>query len=351
MIDWSLAHRLASLTAGEGDAALPGAVDLDEVAAESERLVAGYTGLVASGPLPAPQTLTRAEWARMNVDALRPVLGPVGERLGDGAGPLAGPLRLGAGAVMGAQVGLMTGYLSQRVLGQYEVALLDPAPTPRLVFVGQNLRGAVGALGVDASELVRWVGLHEVTHALQFAAVPWLRGHLGGLVRELLEQMEVRVDARGLLRLPSLDEVRAWVEQARRDGLVSLVATPAQRAVIDRVQATMAVIEGYSEHVMDAVGEGLLSTLPQLREAMDRRRRSRSAPERLLQKLLGLDLKMRQYEVGKRFCDAVVAAEGIEGLNRVWHGPEAMPTLAELDDPAAWWARTAPRALSPPAEA
>jgi uncharacterized protein (DUF2342 family) len=77
-----------------------------------------------------------------------------------------------------------------------------------------------------------------------------------------------------------------------------------------------------------------------LREAMDRRRRSRSAPERLLQKLLGLDMKMRQYEQGKRFCDAVVDEVGIEGLNAVWRAPEDMPTPAELDDPAAWVRRT-----------
>jgi uncharacterized protein (DUF2342 family) len=72
---------------------------------------------------------------------------------------------------------------------------------------------------------------------------------------------------------------------------------------------------------------------------MERRRRSRSAPERVLQKLLGLELKMRQYEVGKRFCDAVTEKHGIETLNRVWESPDSLPTLAEIDDPEAWVAR------------
>jgi putative hydrolase len=105
---------------------------------------------------------------------------------------------------------------------------------------------------------------------------------------------------------------------------------------MDQLQPVMAVIEGYSEHVMDALGATLVPGYEKLREAMDRRRRSRSAPERILQKLLGLDMKMRQYEQGKRFCDAVVAEVGISGLNAVWRAPSDMPMPAELDDPAAW---------------
>jgi putative hydrolase len=109
---------------------------------------------------------------------------------------------------------------------------------------------------------------------------------------------------------------------------------------MDRVQATMAVVEGYAEHVMDAVGEQALPHYDGLRTAMQRRRNSRSAPERLLQKLLGMDMKMRQYEVGKAFCDAVVADRDIATLNRVWESSEALPDLAELSDHRAWLRRT-----------
>jgi putative hydrolase len=105
---------------------------------------------------------------------------------------------------------------------------------------------------------------------------------------------------------------------------------------MDRVQAAMSVIEGYSEHVMDAVGETVLPSYAGLRDAMERRRRSRSAPERVLQRLLGFEMKMRQYEQGKRFCDAVVDGHGIATLNRVWESPESLPTPAELRAPSAW---------------
>jgi putative hydrolase len=109
----------------------------------------------------------------------------------------------------------------------------------------------------------------------------------------------------------------------------------------------MAVLEGYAEHVMDAVGEDILDDLPGMRSALGRRRRDRSGFLKLLDRLLGMDLKLRQYEEGKAFCDGAVARAGIGGLNRVWIGPEALPTVAELSDPAGWLKRTEPLALRP----
>jgi coenzyme F420 biosynthesis associated uncharacterized protein len=184
--------------------------------------------------------------------------------------------------------------------------------------------------------------LHEVTHAVQFAGVPWLHGHIAGLVRELLKTAEVRLDRSRKLRMPTGVEVRRVLGNLRRGDFISLVTTQAERDTLDRVQAVMAVIEGHAEHVMDAVAPDLLPSLPQLRAALNRRRRSQSALSRLVGRLLGMDLKLRQYEQGKQFCDAVVRERGVDALHNVFSGPEALPTLAELRDPSAWLARTAP---------
>ena len=152
--------------------------------------------------------------------------------------------------------------------------------------------------------------MHEVTHAVQFTSVPWLREHLGGLVGELLEGLEVR-PAPGLLRrMPTSEDVRELVEAARSGDLLRIVLGPERQALVDRIQAAMSLIEGHAEHVMDAVGAELLDSLPALRAALDRRRRTRSPAWQLLERLLGLKLKMRQYEDGRRFCDAVVEAGG-----------------------------------------
>jgi coenzyme F420 biosynthesis associated uncharacterized protein len=229
--------------------------------------------------------------------------------------------------------------MSQRVLGQYELSLLEPERPARLLFVGPNLARAVRDLDIDADSFLRWIVLHEVTHVLQFSGVPWLRDHMGTLMREYLATVEVRIERGAAGGLPSMPDMRDLVERFREGGLVALVQTGEQRVIFDRIQAVMSVIEGYSEHVMDAVGEQVLPAYEGLRDAMERRRRSRSAPERVLQRLLGLDLKMRQYEQGKRFCDAVADGHGVGTLNLVWESPDAIPSPAELDDPEAWVAR------------
>ena len=339
MADWSLARQLARFAANAGSEPPPlPRADLPAMVAESERYLREYTGL-APQEIPPPEPVSRAEWAEVNVDSLAKLLGPVVDRLGgrfEGTGPFAGALRGAASATVEAETGLVLGYMSQRVLGQYELSLLEPERQPRLLFVEPNLAKAIQELDVEPDSFMRWIVLHEVTHVLQFQGVPWLREHMGDLLRNYLATMEVRIERGAAGGLPSLPDFGAFVERFREGGLMALVQTEEQRLIFDRIQAVMSVIEGYSEHVMDAVGEQVLPEYAGLRDAMERRRRSRSAPERALQKLLGLDLKMRQYEIGKRFCDAVNEKHGIETLNRVWEAPQAIPTLAEIDDPDAW---------------
>src|SRR3954469_1529018 len=343
MVDWSLARQLARFAAGAGSSPPPlGRDDLPALVDDAQSALREYTRLEPVDPIPPPELVGRPEWAEVNVESLANLIGPVADRLGgrlQGTGPFAGALRAAAGATVAAGCGLVLGYMSQRVLGQYELSLLEPERPPRLLFVEPNLARAVRDLEIDADSFLRWIVLHEVTHVLQFAGVPWLRDHMGSLMREYLATVEVRIERGAAGGLPSMPDMRALVERFREGGLVALVQTREQRDIFDRIQAVMSVIEGYSEHVMDAVGEKVLPAYEGLREAMERRRRSRSAPERVLQRMLGLDLKMRQYEQGKRFCDAVASRHGVAMLNRVWESPEALPTLAELDDPEGWVAR------------
>ena len=279
-----------------------------------------------------------------NIDTMRAALDPVLGRAGSSLGPLRPALQIMMGVVMSTEVGVVLGYLGQRVLGQYEIVLLDEVAQdrpPRLLFVLPNLGQAQRSFGADEREFLTWVALHEVTHAVQFAGVPWLHGHVSGLVREVLAKAETRLDAPRRLRPPSRAEVQRLLRALRHGDVVSLLTTDAERQLLDRVQAVMAVIEGHAEHVMDVVAPDLVPSLSKLRSALDRRRRSQSRLNRLVARLLGLDLKMRQYEQGKRFCDEIVARSGVEALHHVFSGPEALPTLAELDDPAAWLERTA----------
>ena len=343
MVDWSLARQVARFAAGSGE---PGPdPDVAGVSAEMEEHVAAYTRLRLATPVPGAELVSREEWAQINLDTLSGLLDPVAERLEgrmDFAGPLAGVLKAGASATLAAETGLVMGYLSQRVIGQYEVSLLGGESPPRLLFVAPNLRKAVRELDVEADSFHRWIAAHELTHVFQFQGVPWLREHLSGLMREYLSTVDVRIDRGSAGGLPSMPDLSKLVENFREGGLAALVQTREQRGLMERAQATMAVVEGYSEHVMDEIGRAVIPDHEKLRTAMDARRRSRSAPQRIVERLLGFDVKLRQYELGKRFSDAVAGSAGIEGLNRVWDSPEALPTAEELEAPEKWLERLGP---------
>jgi coenzyme F420 biosynthesis associated uncharacterized protein len=308
---------------------------------DAERRVSAYTRLTPLAPLPVPEAVDRAAWADANLAGMRGVIDPLAAKIGAGSGPMREAVRSVGGLLVGVEVGGLVGLLSQRVMGQYEVPPTDPERAARLLFVAPNLTEAARRMDVDEPQMLRWVALHEVTHAVQFSSVPWLRAHVAALVTELAGAMEIKIDARAALRLAGAGELRSAVQRLRDQGLIGAALGPERRALLDRIQATMAMIEGHAEHVMDAAGTDVLPDLAELRDALQRRRRERTPVMRILEKLLGLEMKMRQYETGKAFCDTVVARAGVEGLNRAWAAPEALPTWAELEDPPAWLERTA----------
>ena len=343
MIDWGVARQIARFASRGGGMPDLG-LDLPALARELEQPVGEHTGLTPIEPVPAVEVVGRSEWSEANLATLSDLLDPVAgrmERRFDAAGPFAGALRAGAGVTMAAEVGLVTGFMAQHVLGQYELSLLAVHPAPRLLMVAPNLDEAAATLGADRVSFLRWVTIHELVHAFQFGGVPWLRDHLGGLLRDYLETVDVQIASGAAGGVPSLPNPASLVARFQEGGLAALVQTPAQRDIMERVQTAMAVVEGHAEHVMDALAPELVSHHEGLRESMEQRRDQRSAPQRILMRLLGLDMKMRQYRQGKAFCDSVAAEGGTALLNRVWESPEALPTAAELDRPERWIARLA----------
>jgi uncharacterized protein (DUF2342 family) len=369
-IDWGAAQRIGEMIAGAPPRGGVKASSIEPLAHDFAKRVSDYTGLELPAELPPLEVVDRPAWIAANLKTMKPLLDPLTARMGGGdsgggiTGIVSGPLRAASGFLLGAQVGALTGVLSQRVLGQYDLALLDADVKPRLLLLAPNLAQAARNLGVDRDELVLWVSIHEITHAVQFGGAPWLREHLGGMLRELIDGLQVKLDGRstlgGLGGGNGQDGLRGWLpkpgagggrgfdssavrtllERARRGELLRLTLGDERWQLVERMQATMSLIEGHAEHTMDAVGAELLPSLPRLRAALNRRRATRGLPWRVLERLLGLELKMKQYEVGKRFCDAVVHAEGPRALARAWEGPEMLPSTAELEAPGLWLART-----------
>jgi coenzyme F420 biosynthesis associated uncharacterized protein len=341
LVDWNLAERLALALAGSGPEWDGSEEELRSESERAARLVRRYTGLRPKGGLPEAELVDRAEWARVNLESFQHLSARVEEHLqdrisGSGNGRAAGLQRTIVRTATGAEAGLAVGFLSQRVIGQYDVALIGPTRAPRLLFVGPNLSSARARLEVDRDLFLRWIALHETTHAVHFASVPWLREHIGGIAEELFEKAAVEVKPSELLgKLVRLNP-RELLRSVKSGELATLLLPEEQRRLVDRLTATMTLVEGYAEHVMDAVGDRLDPAYTDLRRALDRDRERRGLLDPIVSKVLGLEMKLAQYRRGKAFADEVVRTHGIRTLNRAWSGPEALPRPEELDSPADW---------------
>ena len=293
---------------------LPG--DLAAICADAEARVVAYTGLRPAAPLPPPEALQRPGWIAANVNSMGALLDPIGDKLA-GGGLLGGATRSAAGVLLSVEAGALTGYLSQRVLGQYEFALVDPDAPARLLFVAPNIAGAARKLDADAEQLLQWIAFHEVTHAVQFAGVPWLRPYLAGLLRDLLGSLEVKVDAARAAE----DAVGVRRQGARRVAQARRARRRARPAAAGAscwtaCRASWASSRATPSTSWTSSAPTRCPQLPELRAALTKRRQERSPLLAVLERLIGLEAKLRQYEDGKRFCDAVAAAAGPAGCTR-----------------------------------
>jgi coenzyme F420 biosynthesis associated uncharacterized protein len=300
-------------------------------------------------PVPEATVVDRPAWVSTNVEGFRTLLDPLLARLAERQQAMGRPGAVTAvgSRLTGAQLGLALAFLGTKVLGQYEVfrpPASDGAPAPgRLLLVAPNIVETERAMQAPARDFRMWVCLHESTHRTQFTAVPWLRGYLEDHVEAFLGAVDldpahVSDQLRNVVRVTA-DAVRGG---AQKVSIIDAVTTPEQRAVLDRVTAVMTLLEGHAEHVMDAVGPEVVPSVGTIRGRFDeRRRRGTGALDRVVRRLLGLDVKMRQYVEGRRFVDAAVDKVGMAGFNAVWQSPQTLPTLDEVADPDLWVRRVA----------
>jgi hypothetical protein len=201
----------------------------------------------------------RGDWIRQNLKGLQRLLEPLAIRILEKKPDRSTVSR----KALGAQMGGLLGYVSRRVLGQYD-AFLPPDDEGLLYFVGPNLIEVEQRYGLPSRDFRLWVAIHEVTHRVQFASAPWLRAQLSALVGEYLDS--VSLDSGELA-----GQLRRAVEQAAKgadirgmQGLM-LILTPEQRAIVEKTQAMMSVLEGHASYVMNEVAKDHVDDLPKLR--------------------------------------------------------------------------------------
>jgi len=343
LADWAVARQVADRVAGSGPALGPVdrarlREDFAEVVPEAEKLAADTTGLAANGHPSRPWVMSRSEWLDRNLRSFEVVLAPVAERFAPPGSEGGTALRR---KVLGTELGALVGYLSRRVLGQFDL-FVPPDDEGTIYFVGPNIAGIERQHQFPERDFRLWIALHEVAHRLQFGGVPWLRGYVSGLVDGYLQS--VNLDVRYLVDLArhAAEEVRAGRAEWRGMGWVTLLMTPEQRRTFAHAQAVMTLLEGHGNFTMNEVSRGRIPGAERFRRTLRARRQSRPV-ERAFQRAIGFEQKAKQYDFGERFVSIVAARVGIDGFNLVWDRPENLPTLEELARPDEWLARVARR--------
>jgi coenzyme F420 biosynthesis associated uncharacterized protein len=342
LVDWDVAARAAkrlsppppSVSRAEAEAAVGELYQSISVAAGH---VAELTRLREPPVTATNRVVDRAAWIDTNTSGLRTVVTPLVEKLAE-AHPVGRVAEAFGGKITGAQIGVVLGFLSGKVLGQFD---FFDRPGGQLLLVAPNVVSVEQQLGVDSRDFRLWVCLHEVTHRVQFTAVPWLRQYLLDQVHALTDAIDTDPAALRRRLSEGIGELVNVVRgKGEGTGLISIITTPEQRVIMDRLTAFMSLVEGHAEYVMNAVSPDVIPSQPQIEQRFAARRRHGGNPlDRLLRRLLGLDAKTRQYVDGAKFVRAVVDRVGLDDFNVVWNSRDTLPTKDEIARPEQWITR------------
>ncbi len=342
LIDWDRAERVAIHFAHRRPFPPPGPLDLRAPASDLEDRIEKVTGLRSAAGTGTPQLIDRATWIRANITSFQRLLEPLLDswqtRLKGGTGTI-------ARQIAGAELGTMLGWMSTRVLGQYDLLFgrdgggTTSAADGAVYLVGPNLAAVEHRFGFDPAEFRSWVLLHELTHRAQFTGVPWMREHFSGLVDQSLAFAN---PSPGVLASSLKESLRSPTDARQRvrdGGLIGLVASPEQRALMERIGGLMSLLEGHGDVTMTRAAGGIVPSAERFAHVLAVRRKQGNPLSRLVQRLIGLEAKLDQYAAGERFIAAIENVGGERAVDRCWERPEHLPSLHEIRDPQRWAAR------------
>jgi coenzyme F420 biosynthesis associated uncharacterized protein len=344
-VDWGVARRVANRVAGREpfaesyhyDSLEP---DFAELTAQAEELVGAATGLRSlAGPARA-RVADRSMWVDANLASFQRLLRPLLDKMDPkvGAGPFGSVTR----RLSGAELGMLLGWMSTRVLGQYDLLIIEdelPDEQDLVYYVGPNVLMMEKRYAFPPREFRLWLALHEVTHRAQFTGVPWLRPYFLSLVEELLASVEPDPQRLIAALQDVLEKKRAGDDPLANGGVMGILATPEQKIALDKISGMMSLLEGHGDVTMDRAGLGHVPSAERFGRVLRQRRQETKGLMKLLQRLVGIEAKLQQYAQGEAFIAEVERAGGPALLNRAFEAPENLPTIAEIRDPSAWLTR------------
>jgi len=344
-VDWALAEKVASRIANRNSGTRPEGYDaihsdFAELTAQAQTLVEAHTGWTSEAGLARARVVDRDDWIRANIASFQRMLRPLTDRLEETIA--SGPANYISSKIAGAEMGAVLGWMSMRVLGQYDLLVLEdenPDDQDIVYYVGPNIAALERRFDFPSREFRLWVALHEVTHRTQFTGKPWLRSYFLEQVNGLMGMADPD-PTRFFAAIGRLAEaLRTRTNPLNDGGIVTLFASADQRATMDRVGGLMSLLEGHGDVTMDRAGGDRVPSAERFADTLRARRTEGSTPAKVLQKLIGIDAKLAQYEQGEQFIEAVEKVGGSVMLERAFTGPTSLPTLVEIRDPAAWMRR------------
>ena len=348
LVDWRRVESIAAARLRNAPGALTEAElravegDYADAMARVAPALARHLGTDLPGVVDRVAIVDRAEWVRANTAAFAGLIGRLEGELLDQLLPPGGGLGKATVAlanrwVTTRQLGLLLGFMGQRVLGQYDLALLTAETTPgRLLFVEENIRHTARVLDIPVGPFRTWIALHETTHAFEFEAHPWLRPYLAERLERQISMLSSDATSMGREAVASIGA--ALRGEGRRDDQhwLERLMSDEQRRLFRETQAVMSLLEGFGDHVMDEVGRDLVPGVERISARFHGRREQRTPFERAMLRITGMDLKMEQYRKGEAFVAEIERLAGSAALRRLWDGPETLPTPEEIDRPADW---------------
>jgi coenzyme F420 biosynthesis associated uncharacterized protein len=280
----------------------------------------------------------RPTWIRANIATFRTLLAPLLDRWSErssGSGAAASFAR----QVAGAELGAMLGWMSTRVLGQYDILVGRQSGDDAVYMVAPNLADIELRYGFEPSEFRTWVLFHELTHRAQFTGVPWMRDHFTGLVDTSLSFADPDPAVFVAALRSALRNRHDAAAQVRDGGVFGLVASPEQRAVMASIGGLMSLLEGHGDITMSRAAGPLVPNAVRFERILRERRRTNNPLSRTVMRLTGVEAKLNQYATGARFITAIEAENGERAVDRCWSSPHHLPTLDEIRAPATWLAR------------
>ncbi|MFT5531535.1 MAG: putative hydrolase [Candidatus Poriferisodalaceae bacterium] len=360
-VNWDAARQFAQSLA-TGGASEPNVepsdrIKLEEMARIAELHVASATGLdlAADGTPPTVLAVTRSAWAQRTLDAYRPLLERLAERLSmqidrpDGSGApeeqlLSGMFKFLNPMMMAMTSGSMAGHLATTALGQYDLPV--PRSGNEIAVVAANINEFAEEWSIPLDDARLWVCIHELTfHAV--LSVPHVRDTLMDLIARYIDGFQSNPHALeerlGGLEIGSGDpmDLQNQLQNVLGDpeALLGAMRSDDQAATVPHLEALLAVVVGYVDHIMDTVATGLIGSVGLLTEAFRRKRVTAAQADRFVERLLGVDVTADVVERGRDFVAGVVERADAEGLARLWEKAENLPTVNELAAPGLWLAR------------